>query len=559
MNAAAGVIEARLYLSLDTALPAIAASGNFGQLLGYTPDSFLSGAVSFWDRLHAHDQDIADAMRSAEPSDTPTRCNIRLRHANGRIICIKCHYRKVISAGDPTPQLELTLQDAKSLPRTFEGAATMADFQAVMEISDDFIYFKDRNHVFTGASQSLVALCQSVTHWQEFLGLTDYDVFAEPYADIYYSLEKRVFTGGVEVKEIQKTVTKEGTNGWVDNRKYPIFGKAGDIVGLYGIARDISDLKRAQGSLESFFQQPLNLNLIADLSGIIVQANRKWTEVFGYEIHELIGHNFFELVHPDDNAATLQQMANLARGETVIGFRNRYRKTNGDYRLLQWSASLSIGDNCVYAVADDITDMDQMQKELARYLAKIERSMMQTVEVTTNMCEMRDPYNAGHQKRVATLAVAIGQELRMSDSQLNGLKVAGLVHDVGMFMIPTEIALKPGKLSDIEFNLVKGHTEAGYELLKNVDFPWPVATVALQHHERMDGSGYPHGLVGEASAIESRIIAVADVVAAMTAHRPFRVALTIDDALDEIRRGRGRLYDPRVVDACLNLPLTSNL
>ena len=549
------MIEAVLRLSLEKSLPAMSASGQVEQLLGYTPEDFLSGIVTFWQRIHPHDKDLEAALCSVAARDTPQVCNIRLRHAKGHIICIKCLYGMVATSTQPGPQLELRLQDAKSLPRTFDSAAAMADFGAMMAISEDFIYFKDRNHVFTGASQSLVSLCHSVTHWQELLGLTDYDVFAEPYADIYYSLEKQVFAGAAAVKEIQQTITKDGIPGWVDNRKYPIKDAKGQTIGLYGIARDISDLKRAQSSLESFFQQPLNLNLIARLDATILQANQKWTEVLGYDMSHLIGCNFFDLVHPDDKAATLEQMSNIARGESVINFRNRYRHKNGEYRLLQWSASLSVADGCVYAVADDVTDMDRLQREREHYLEKIERSVMQTVEVTTNMCEMRDPYSSSHQKHVAAISEKIGMELGMTESQIKGLRVAALVHDVGMFMMPTEIALKPGKLSTVEYKLIMGHTTAGYELLKTVDFPWPVATVALQHHERMDGSGYPAGLKGDAIAMESRIIAVADVVSAMTRHRPFRAASTLDEALAEISRGRGRHFDPVVVDACLKLPL----
>jgi len=175
------------------------------------------------------------------------------------------------------------------------------------------------------------------------------------------------------------------------------------------------------------------------------------------------------------------------------------------------------------------------------------------VQVATTLSEMRDPYTAGHERRVAEIAVAIGAELGFDAPRLEGLRVAGHLHDIGKITIPAEILSKPGKLSAIEFMLIQGHAQASYDILKNVEFLWPVAEIALQHHERMDGSGYPQGLKGEAILLEARIMAVADVVEAMSSHRPDRAGLGIEKALTEIDRGRGSAYDADVSDACLRL------
>jgi len=166
---------------------------------------------------------------------------------------------------------------------------------------------------------------------------------------------------------------------------------------------------------------------------------------------------------------------------------------------------------------------------------------------------MRDPYTAGHERRVAEIAVAVGAELGFDARRQEGLRVAGYLHDIGKITIPSEILSKPGKLSPIEYQLIQGHPQASYDVLKAVEFPWPVAEIALQHHERMDRSGYPQGLKGEAILLEARILAVADVVEAMSSHRPYRPGLGIDKALAEIERGRGSAYDPKVADACLGL------
>ena len=178
---------------------------------------------------------------------------------------------------------------------------------------------------------------------------------------------------------------------------------------------------------------------------------------------------------------------------------------------------------------------------------------MSTVQVATTLSEMRDPYTAGHERRVAEIAVAIGAELGFDAQRQEGLRVGGYLHDAGKITIPSEILSKPGKLSAAEFALIKGHPQASYDILKNVEFPWPVAQMALQHHERIDGSGYPQGLKGDEILFEARIMSVADVVEAMASHRPYRPGLGIDKALAEIERGRGTAYDPLVADTCLRL------
>lgn len=177
----------------------------------------------------------------------------------------------------------------------------------------------------------------------------------------------------------------------------------------------------------------------------------------------------------------------------------------------------------------------------------------QLVSVLGGMEEMRDPYTAGHQKRVANLAVAIGAELGLAPKELEGLRLAASVHDIGKIIVPAELLCKPTKLSRHEYDLIKDHAEAGYQILKDVDFPWPIARIVHEHHERMDGSGYPNGLMGEQLLPESRIVAVADVVESMYANRPYRAGLGTEAALREIENNRGLLYDPTVVDACLQV------
>lgn len=193
------------------------------------------------------------------------------------------------------------------------------------------------------------------------------------------------------------------------------------------------------------------------------------------------------------------------------------------------------------------------EKELRESVEKLRRTMKGTIYAMALTVEMRDPYTAGHQRNVASLTWAMGGEMELSESEIEGIHLAATIHDVGRTSIPAEILSKPSSLTDIEFLIVKRHPQVGYDILKMVEFPWPIAQIVLQHHERMDGSGYPQGLSGKDILLGARILAVADVVEAMASHRPYRPAHGINKALDEISQNRDTLYDASVVDACIKL------
>ena len=207
----------------------------------------------------------------------------------------------------------------------------------------------------------------------------------------------------------------------------------------------------------------------------------------------------------------------------------------------------------ILGVARDISERKRAEQDLQRTLEQLRESLGGTIQVVTSTVEVRDPYTAGHQRRVTDLARAIAKEMQVPQERIDAIRMAGAIHDLGKVSVPAEILSKPGPLTDAEFRLVKTHPQVGHDILKNVEFPWPVAQIVLQHHERMDGSGYPAGLVGEEILLEARILAVADVVEAMASHRPYRPARGIDEALAEISQKRGALYDPEVVDACVTL------
>ena len=201
----------------------------------------------------------------------------------------------------------------------------------------------------------------------------------------------------------------------------------------------------------------------------------------------------------------------------------------------------------------DITRLKQAEAQGQHSLEKLKEALNGTVLAVANTMEMRDPYTAGHQRQVAQLAAAIAQEMGFPPERVEGMRVLGCLHDIGKIAIPAEILSKPGLLSLMEFTLIKDHPRVGYEIIKDIDFPFPLAEGILQHHERLNGSGYPLGISGPDIILEARILGVADVVAAMASHRPYRKALGIDQALEEVSRNRGILYDPEVVDICKNL------
>jgi putative nucleotidyltransferase with HDIG domain len=197
--------------------------------------------------------------------------------------------------------------------------------------------------------------------------------------------------------------------------------------------------------------------------------------------------------------------------------------------------------------------LENQKNDLDRSLNHIRQAMAGFIQTMAATVETRDPYTAGHQRRVSDLARTIAQEMGLSDMEVDCVRMAGIIHDLGKIYIPAEILNRAGELDEIEWNMIRKHPKVAWDILKNIDFPWPIAEIVHQHHERLNGKGYPNGLRGDAISLEARILSVADVVEAMSSHRPYREALGVDKALDEINRNKGSLYDPRVVDICTEL------
>ena len=195
-------------------------------------------------------------------------------------------------------------------------------------------------------------------------------------------------------------------------------------------------------------------------------------------------------------------------------------------------------------------DLEQMVEERT---VRLQGALEGIIQAMARTVDARDPYTAGHQQRVANLAVAIATEMNIPQDQIEGIRMAGMIHDLGKISVPAEILSKPSRLTEIEFSLIKTHPRIGYDIIADIEFPWPIAQMVLQHHERMNGAGYPQGFSGEDILLEARILCVADVVEAMASHRPYRPALGLEKALDEISKNKRVFYDPEVVDSLFRL------
>jgi putative nucleotidyltransferase with HDIG domain/PAS domain S-box-containing protein len=282
-------------------------------------------------------------------------------------------------------------------------------------------------------------------------------------------------------------------------------------------------------------------------------VNPGFTKLIGYSENEILRDKAISdldlWVKPEDRESLISKLEE--RGE-VDGFRVEFRtKDSGTFPGVMSASVIELdGQQCMVSMTRDVTDYLQSELSRKRSIKLYHQSLMETIGAIALTVEKRDPYTAGHQLRVAQLSAAIARQLGLSHEQIRGIELGATIHDIGKIYIPSEILNKPGKLSGAEFDLIKSHPEVGYDIIKGVSFPWPVAQMIHQHHERLDGSGYPGGLKGNEITLEAQIIAVADVVEAITANRPYRPAPGIEVALEEIRRGAGIGYNPDVVEIC---------
>ncbi len=322
--------------------------------------------------------------------------------------------------------------------------------------------------------------------------------------------------------------------------------------------QDITASKLAEEKFHKIFMITPDCIVISRLKdGLLIDVNKGFENIVGWKRESVIGKKTTE---PPLNLwvnlpARESMAAQLKTGREVLCREFEFRRDDGTVRTGIYSArTINIGgEECLIFIMQDITEQKRTHAELQRTLESLRKAVGTTIQVLVSALEAKDPYTAGHQTRSADLARTIATEMGLDQDKIEGIRMAGIIHDIGKLSIPSEILTKPTKLTSLEFSLIKEHPRNGYEMLKHVESPWPLAQIIYQHHERIDGSGYPNKLKGDEIILEARIMAVADVVEAMASHRPYRASLGMEAAIQEIEQNRGILYDEAVVDVCLKL------
>jgi PAS domain S-box-containing protein len=317
------------------------------------------------------------------------------------------------------------------------------------------------------------------------------------------------------------------------------------------------NIKSAKDALQMIMDSVPAIIFYKDTEGRIIRANKTLADSLKVPVKDIVGKTTEELF-PKEQAENMRKddQEVIISGKPKRDIIEPYDTSEGTRWAISDKIPYKDKEGKVTGVIDlskDITVQRKAEQELKQAYQKLKKTMDATIDTMSRIIEAKDPYTSGHQHRVCQLAVPLARDLGLSPDKIEGIRISSLIHDIGKIGLPAAILNKPSKLTDIEFSLIKSHSQLGYDILKSIDFSYPIANIVLQHHEKIDGSGYPNHLKGDEILLEAKIICVADVVEAMSSHRPYRPAFGIDVVLKEITKNRGTLYDPKVVDACLRL------
>jgi PAS domain S-box-containing protein len=500
----------------------------------------------------------------AARSDWNFECLIRRTDGEVRWIMAKgCHIQT--SKGEAEHMLGI-VQDITERKRAQESLrASEKQYRLLADHVHDVIFVLDMNLNYIYVSPSIKAL----------RGYEPEEVMKQPSSKTLtpssWDLATKTMTEALELEKTEhreinnpptlqlEMIRKDGTTVWTEVKFSFIKDENQRLVGIMGVTRDITErklseerLKQSEEKYRSIFENTQEGIFRTTPDGKIIMANQALSKMFGYESPEEfmaditdVGRQLY--VNPEDRRKLKETIEKYG---FIKGYEVQNHRKDGSIiwiSLTMNAISDSKGQILYYdGLNEDITN----RKESAERIRKALEATAQAIAVTI---EMRDPYTAGHQRRVADLASSIAKEMNLPDDQIFGIHMAATIHDLGKISVPSEILSKPTKLKKMEFDLIKEHSQSGYDILKDIDFPWPIARMVLEHHERMDGSSYPSNLKGDEILIEARIMAVADVVEAMASHRPYRASLGIEAALEEIEKRKGIIYDDTAADACLTL------
>ena len=395
---------------------------------------------------------------------------------------------------------------------------------------------------------------------------TGKDWFQKAYPDPEYrkkvieTWKKNILSEGKSVDEEFKVTCKDGQIKDIEFRT--TFLKDSTIIVLNDITerrQSEQNLKESEERYRNIFENAVEGIFQTAPGGRYISVNPALARMIGYDTPEELMEGITDLskqgyVNPEDRT----RYKEIIESEGVIqGFETQHYRKDGSIIWVSINGRAvrdTTGKVLHYeGTTENITDRKMAEEKLKQNVEKLRKSLGGTIQAMSMMVETRDPYTAGHQKKVSILARVIAQEMDLSKDMIDKIRMAGVIHDIGKLSVPAEILSKPTKLTDIEFSLIKVHPQSGYDILKGVDLPYPIAEIVYQHHERLDGSGYPQGLKDGQILLEACILAVADVVEAMASHRPYRPAKGIDMALEEIEKNKGIFYDIKAVDACVRL------
>ena len=489
----------------------------------------------------------------------PSPLEIQFKRKDGKWIWLEIRGRLLSQHGVPVG-VQIIGEDITERKRTEEALKdSEGRYRGLFENSSEFLFTLDLKGNFSNVNKAAVELTGYTK--AELLKMNFKDYTPRSNHRKLFRAFYNVFKTGKSLKDFPvKAIVKGKTEKYFEISLSPL-KKGDEIIGFQGSSKDLTERVQAEvevRQLSQYLESIIDnadvwLNVL-DKEGNVLLWNKAAEAISGFTREEVIGHNkIWEWNYPDPayrSEIEGQTKEIIESGKVLEGFETTIHCKGGQTKIMSWNerrlsdekrdpiGSISLGR--------DVTEQKQAQEKLQKAL----EGTIQAVGMTT---EQRDPYTAGHQRRVTQLACAIAREMGLSEEQVESIRIAGLMHDIGKMSIPAEILSKPSKLSDMEFRLIQDHPQVAYDILKTIEFPWPIAQIVLQHHERMDGSGYPQGLKGEEIVQEARILAVADVVEAMASHRPYRPAHGIEKALEEISRNQGTLYDSDVANACLRL------
>ncbi len=366
----------------------------------------------------------------------------------------------------------------------------------------------------------------------------------------------RMLQGEIEILEYYENpiITRSGEVRIISWHNTVLRDEKGGITGTLSSGEDITRRREAEEHYRDLFENAEEGIFLTTFEGRLIHVNPAYARILGYNSPEELMSSVQNITeHYTDPEKRRIMIDRIKKNGNIKGYELQIKRRDGRKAWVLASARMVRNSRGVYleGMIEDITQRKQAEKDLRKSMRRLRGAMEGAIHAVAMTVEAKDPYTAGHQQHVAELSREIARRMGLQKGEVEGIYLAGMIHDLGKISVPTEFLAKPGKLTEFEYSLIKTHAEAGYRILKDIEFPWPVAEIIHQHHERLDGSGYPRGMKGDKILRETKIISVADVMEAMTFHRPYRPGFGLKLAMDEIRRNRDRLYEGDVVDTCL--------